>query len=438
MKKLIIFFVSLFVFSLSSSFFVYAEESDAELAGSLSALTEASTDSTKYLTSVDNIFEKVPVDVFVRTGCGHCADEEDFFEELAGRRDDYIVNFHNIDNPEHYEHWQQLTEMDNLTKMTPITLVGNKIIMGFGEAETTGRIIEDAITKSKGKKTLTFAEYIEAGGMQNVEKLTAPGCFEETNICTDEGEDEPILQKIPFIGVVDLKDYSLGGMSLVLGFIDGFNPCAMWVLVTFLIVLIQAGSRRKMWVIAGIFIFAEAVMYYLILNVWYTSWDFVGMDRVITPIVGAIAVGGGLYFLNQFRKDDGTCKVTDAESKSRTVKKINKIVAAELTVVGILGILGLAFSVNIIEFACSIGIPQAFTKVLDINNLGFFERQFYMLLYIIMYMVDDLIVFGVALYSFEKIGLTTQKYVRWSHLFGGILMILLGLLLVFRAELLVF
>ncbi|MBU2524502.1 hypothetical protein KKG71_04895, partial [Patescibacteria group bacterium] len=297
MKKLIIFFVSLFVFSLSSSFFVYAEESDAELAGSLSALTEASTDSTKYLTSVDNIFEKVPVDVFVRTGCGHCADEEDFFEELAGRRDDYIVNFHNIDNPEHYEHWQQLTEMDNLTKMTPITLVGNKIIMGFGEAETTGRIIEDAITKSKGKKTLTFAEYIEAGGMQNVEKLTAPGCFEETNICTDEGEDEPILQKIPFIGVVDLKDYSLGGMSLVLGFIDGFNPCAMWVLVTFLIVLIQAGSRRKMWVIAGIFIFAEAVMYYLILNVWYTSWDFVGMDRVITPIVGAIAVGGGLYFL---------------------------------------------------------------------------------------------------------------------------------------------
>jgi hypothetical protein len=104
----------------------------------------------------------------------------------------------------------------------------------------------------------------------------------------------------------------------------------------------------------------------------------------------------------------------------------------------VLGILGLAFSVNIIEFACSVGIPQTFTKVLDLNYLSFASKQFYNFLYILMYMVDDIVIFGLALYSFDKIGLTTAKYTRFSHFLGGILMVLLGLILLTKPTLLVF
>ena len=382
-----------------------------------------------------NSDDKIPVEVFKRLDCQHCRDEKNFFVELKLRRDDFEVRFHDIGKPEHYKHWRQIAELENLPKVTPITLVGNVIIQGFDSDETTGKRIEELIDKSKGKDTLNFEEFVAAGGSGKVESITNGTCDSEKGVC--EVEEEQMLVTLPLFGVVDLQQFSLPALSLILGFIDGFNPCAMWVLVTFLIVLAQAGSRKRMWEIAGLFILAETIMYYLILNVWFTAWDFVGLDHIVTPIVGIVAIGGGIFFLHQWRVSDGTCKVTNLEQKSKTHRKINRLVNAKLTILTILGIIGLALSVNVIEFACSIGIPQAFTKILDINALDWLTRQFYMALYILMYMVDDVIVFGIALYSFEKIGLTS-KYARWSHLLGGILMLILGAILIFKPDLLVF
>ena len=102
----------------------------------------------------------------------------------------------------------------------------------------------------------------------------------------------------------------------------------------------------------------------------------------------------------------------------------------------VLGILGLALSVNIFEFACSIGIPQAFTRVLDINQLTWWGRQFYVGVYLATYLLDDAVVFVLALYSFDKIGLT-GKYSKWTTLIGGVLMVILGLLMLFKPEWLV-
>ena len=101
-----------------------------------------------------------------------------------------------------------------------------------------------------------------------------------------------------------------------------------------------------------------------------------------------------------------------------------------------LGVIGLALSVNIFEFACSVGIPQAFTKILELNSLGWLKTQGLVIAYMLMYMLDDIIVFGLALWSFEKIGLT-HKYSKWTTLIGGILMILLGLTMLLKPEWLV-
>lgn len=380
--------------------------------------------------------EKVPVEVFVRPDCKHCHVEKEFFVELKLRRDDFTVRFHDISEDEHYQHWLALSELEKLPKVTPITLVGNKVIQGFDSAVTTGKRIEDLIDKSIGKDTMNFEEFIASGGSGEVEAVANGVCDEETGICTTEYE--PILVTIPLIGtVIDVKQYSLPSLSVILGFIDGFNPCAMWVLVTFIIVLMEVGSRRKMWQIAGLFILAETIMYYLILNVWLYTWDFVGLDSIITPIVGLVSIGGGIFFLYEWRTSDGTCKVTNLKQRQTITQRIRDLINADLTLMTVVGILMLAFSVNIIEFACSIGIPQTFTKILDISALDMISRQFYMFLYILFYMVDDIIVFGIAIYSMEKIGLTT-KYSKISNFVGGILMILLGSILLFRPDWLVF
>ncbi|MFH1375058.1 MAG: glutaredoxin [Patescibacteria group bacterium] len=380
---------------------------------------------------------KTPVNVFVREGCSHCADEEEFLEKLSHERDDFEAFYHDIGEPTHYEHFDQLTTLEDIPKATPITLIGNVIIQGFGSPQTTGVRLIEILDVSEDQYTLDFPEFIAVGGSKgNVETVEGAVC-EETGEACIAPPDERFLVDVPMIGVIDIAKYSLPTISAVLGFIDGFNPCAMWVLVTFLIVLLQIGDRRKMFQIAGIFILAEATMYYLILNVWFTTWDFVGLDRYVTPVVGLIAIGGGVFFLYEGITSDGTCKVTNSEQRAKIHSKIKDLVVQPLTWITGAGILGLAFSVNVIEFACSIGIPQAFTKILDINMLSTLTEQLLILLYTLFYMIDDVIVFAIALVGVQYLGVT-QKYSKYSNLVGGTLMLLLGALLIFAPELLRF
>lgn len=181
-------------------------------------------------------------------------------------------------------------------------------------------------------------------------------------------------------------------------------------------------------------------MYNLILNVWYKAWDFVALDQIVTPLVGLIALGGGGFFLYRWYKNRNValvCDISSIESQTKTIDKLKGVISQPLTITSVLAILIIAFSVNIIEFACSIGIPQAFTKILEINMLSFWEQQFYTLIYTIGYMIDDLIVFGLAIWGFSKLEAHGHKYAQLSLLVGGALMLLLGAILVFKPELLV-
>jgi cytochrome c biogenesis protein CcdA len=392
-------------------------------------LAHASTNIT-----VINLSDIVRIEMFGRDACTHCQDEKNFLKELKSERSDFEVVYHDIADPQEKTLFDQLAVLEGLPKVTPITLIDRTVVQGFSTPETTGKRMMALIDGAKGKKQMTVEEFIAAGGSKRL-LVGGETCDSEGNCPIPQAE---YLVDIPFFGAVDVAKYSLPVLSLVLGFVDGFNPCAMWVLVLFLTILLESGSRRRMFEMAGLFIFAEAVMYYLILNVWMSTWDFVGMDGIVTPIVGTVAVGAGLFFLYNFYKADTSCKVGNLSSKKRTAERIKHYATVPMNIPVALGILGLAFSVNIIEFACSVGIPQTFTKVLDLNYLSFAGRQFYNALYILMYMIDDLVVFALALYSFDKIGLTTAKYTRFSHFVGGVLMMILGLILLIRPTILVF
>jgi hypothetical protein len=116
---------------------------------------------------------------------------------------------------------------------------------------------------------------------------------------------------------------------------------------------------------------------------------------------------------------------------------LKAVINQPVTITTVIAILLIAFSVNIIEFACSIGIPQAYTKILELNLLSAFEQQWYILVYTIGYMIDDFIVFGLAIWGYSKLEAHGHRYSQASLLVGGGLMVLLGALLVFFPSLLV-
>ncbi len=261
--------------------------------------------------------------------------------------------------------------------------------------------------------------------------MVGGGC---TGIACESGAGAEYIFDLPFVGLVDLKTFSLFTLSIVLGVIDGFNPCAMWVLVTFLTLLSQAGSRQKMIFLAGLFIIAQGIMYNLILNVWYQTWDFVALDQYVTPAVGFLALGGGLFFLWRWHRNKDTqlvCDISDIETQAKTMGRFQAIVHQPITIASVVAIFVIAFSINVIEFACSIGIPQAYTKILEINILTFLERQWYILLFTLGYMFDDLVVFALAIWGYSKLQAHGGKYAQLSLLIGGVLMVVLGIILVF-------
>jgi len=387
--------------------------------------------------------KKVKIEYFGRKDCKNCANLEKFLKELSAKRDDFEYVEHKIDkSKEEKAFFDETTSKLKLVKGTPIIYIDGHIIQGFNTADTTGKEIESLINSGKTKdKILTLKEYLESGQAGNVSSNGA--------VCTGDmvcevpgltkGAENQVLVNIPIINkTVDLTNYSLFTMSLILGTIDGFNPCAMWVLVLFLTALIAVGNKVKMFRVAGLFIFAEAAMYFFILNAWIYAWDFVGLDKWVTPLVGIIGIAGGIFFIRNYLKKGDTleCEVTDFEQRAKISKKIKDIANKPFTLLTALAIIGLALSVNVIEFACSVGIPQTYTKILQINEVPFWTRQFYTFIYIIGYMIDDIIVFGFALMSVNKLQLTT-KYSKWVNLFGGILMIILGLIMLIKPSLLI-
>lgn len=387
--------------------------------------------TTTYAQEETIVTENPTVFMFGRDDCGFCKqqfewlkDEGISYEYLNIVKDDYAKDLYN-----------QIAEKHELTKVTPITVIGERVFVGFNGPETTGKSIKAAIDAAHYTDVNSIESHLERAQKQEV--VTGGGC---TELECDMGVVSGFEFDLPFLGVVDLKSFSLFSLSAILGVIDGFNPCAMWVLITFLVILSQAGSKKKMIFLAGIFILAEAIMYNLILNVWYKTWDFVALDQYVTPLVGILATGGGLFFLWRWHKNKDTqlvCDITDIETQSKTINKFQAIVNQPVTIASIFAILVIAFSVNIIEFACSIGIPQAYTKILDLNMLTFVEQQWYILVYTIGYMVDDFIVFGLAIWGYSKLQSHGGKYAQLSLLIGGVLMLLLGLLLIINPTALV-
>jgi len=368
--------------------------------------------------------------VFGRDDCGFC-------KALFTYLEDENIEFTYLNLKEDkiaYEHYNQITEKHSTAKVTPIIVIGEKIISGFNGPNTTGKQIKLAIEEAEDSGIKTLEQHIALAPAQTV--TMEGGC---TGISCDAGGMDYVFE-LPFFGIVDLRSFSLLTLSIVLGVIDGFNPCAMWVLITFLVLLSQAGSRQKMIFLAGLFILAQGIMYNLILNVWYKTWDFVALDEIVTPVVGLIAVGGAIFFLWRWYKNrEATlvCDITDIETQSKTINKFKEIVQSPITITSVFAILVIAFSVNIIEFACSIGIPQAYTKILELNGLDFLERQWYILVFTLGYMFDDVIVFGLAIWGYSNLQSHGGKYAQLSLLIGGILMLILGIVLIANPGLLV-
>ncbi|MBU2592780.1 hypothetical protein KKD61_05000 [Patescibacteria group bacterium] len=350
---------------------------------------------------------QVEVYFFWSNDCPHCAQEEVFLDKLVKKYPRIVLkSFETSQNQDNFNLSQKFRKDLGIKKpWVPLTVVNDHYVIGFRDEETTGQQIEtmikDAIEGNTGRSSL---------------------------------DNVPESISLPVFGSVKLQSLSLPALSVVLGLLDGFNPCAMWTLLFLISLLLGMKDRKRMWILGTAFIVSSAFVYFLIMAAWLNFFLVLGFVAWIRVLIALVALTAGGYNLREYWiNKNGGCKVTGNEKRRRIFERIRKITEKEQFILALGGIILLAFAVNIVELLCSAGLPAVFTQVLVINDLSRWRYYFYILLYILFFMIDDLFVFFAAMITLKMVGIET-KYARFSKLIGGALMIVIGLLMFFKPE----
>jgi hypothetical protein len=244
----------------------------------------------------------------------------------------------------------------------------------------------------------------------------------------------PETIRIPLVGEVSTSALSLPALTLLLAAVDGFNPCAMWVLVFLIGLLLGMTDHVRMWALGGAFLAASAAVYLVFMAAWLNLLLFLGALVWIRLAIGIVALAGGTYYVSEYvRNPAGLCKVTAADQRQRVMDRIRETVRQRNFLLSLGGIVAVAMAVNLVELLCSAGIPAIYTQVLALSALPDWQYHLYLLLYIFVFLLDDLAVFVTAMVTLQASGLTA-RYARYSHLIGGIVLVGLGILLLFRPE----
>ena len=313
----------------------------------------------------------------------------------------------------------------------PVTIVGDTVISGY--SDTISKKIERAIKfyENDDNKYRDAVQEVKDGTYEKKEK-------EDDFDKEEEKSDDETTVDTPIFGKINLKNMSLSSSAVVIGLVDGFNPCAMWVLLFLISILIGMKDRKKMWIIGFSFLFTSALVYFLILLSWLNIVAKVTTIIWIRNIIALVALGGGIYNVYKFftSKDSG-CDVVDDKKRKTIFNKIKKFTKEKNIFLAVGGACLLAVSVNLVELACSAGLPLVFGQLLALNNVSGIQGVFYTLLYVIFFMLDDMVIFIIAMLT-TKVAAISTKYNKYSHLIGGLIMIVIGLLLLFKPGLLMF
>lgn len=346
---------------------------------------------------------KVNVFFFHGDGCPHCADEERFFKMLAPKYAGKIniIDFevwHNDANAEKLDEIMKL--IDDRKVGIPYTIIGNERFIGF--SDTTSASIEKKI-----KEELELEIEIE-----NENKFS-----------------------LPILGEIDAREVSIPVTATVLGFVDGFNPCAMWVLLFLINMLLGMQNKKRKWVLGLTFLFISGLVYFCSM----IGINFVVSAITINSIKKLLAVFitmFGLFNVYKYfktRKTETGCTVVKDTKRKKIIERIKEITKEESFIFAIIGVIALAVSVNLVELACSLGFPIVFSEIMAINNIDQVASIGYTLLYILFYMIDDIAVFTISMITLEATGIT-NKYNKLCTLISGLIMTIMGILLIVKPE----
>lgn len=388
---------------------------------------------------ITNAANPLPISAyfFYGNGCPHCRQERQYLAELENRYPSLeIIEF------EIYESRENLAIMKQAAKTlgadingVPFLIIGDRYFIGYLEG-TTSEEIKNRVDECTAEPCSDSIAAVAGRGPEDREQALVPGKSD----ATEAGVAAPngIKINVPFFGKLDAASFSLPAITVIMGALDGFNPCAMWALLFLISLLLGIKNRKRMWIFGSAFIISSALVYFFFMAAWLNLILFFGFIVWVRLAVGGLALAGGAYSIREFLVNKGGgCKIAGDEKRRIVFEKLKNLVYRKSFWLALGGIIVLAFAVNMVELICSAGLPAVYAQVLAINGVSEAQRYIYLALYVLVFMLDDLFVFFAAMITMEMTGITT-KYAHLSRLAGGIILLLIGVLLIFKPEWLMF
>lgn len=337
-----------------------------------------------------------------RAGCPHCTEAHRFLDRLAARHPRLEIVVHDVERDEGaIESLRDLASREGLggTSVPTFDLCG-RVLVGFADGATTGSRIEAIVEGLELERAQPIDAQVELG----------------------------------WLGRIRLDELGLPLFTVVLGLVDGFNPCAMWVLLFLLSILVNLRDRRRIVLIAGTFVVVSGLAYFAFMAAWLNVFLLIGLSRAVQVALGVIALAiGTVHVKDAVAFGRGPSLSIPDAAKPGIYARVRRIVNAEALGPALAGAFTLAVLVNVVELLCTAGLPALYTQVLGLQGLGPLARYGYLALYNLAYVADDTLMVAIVAVTLSRRKLS-EGGGRWLKLASGLVVWVLGALLLAAPE----
>lgn len=337
------------------------------------------------------------VEVFVRDDCPRCADAKEYLPGFAADRPELKIVLRSVDH--------DLGAREDLIRHSrfagiwppgvPTFVFEGRILVGFESPQATGPRLALLI-----------------------DNIGPPAANVESGL----------------FGTISVERLGLPLFTLALGLLDGFNPCAMWVLLFLLSLLVHLQDRKRMALIAATFVVVSGAVYYAFMAAWLNVFLLVGLSAPLRWGMAGVALLIGLLNMSESLRPGGSYSLAiPAKAKPGLYARMRAVLRAERLVPAMAGVAVLALVVNFVELLCTAGIPAIYTAVLVQQQLSPAAHYGYLGLYILGYVADDSLMVASAVIAMSSRKLS-ERTGRWLKLLSGAVMFALGAVMLLRPE----
>lgn len=355
----------------------------------------------------------VVISIFWGEGCPYCRAEMAFLTELEEKYPQIIVREYEVYHHEVHRIYlsQMLIQYGLEPSGVPTTFIGDRYWVGF--SSDVARQIEEKVTAC----LQTACTDPSVGIVNDQPEITALPPVENTIT-------------LPLFGAISLDGLSLGVSTALISFVDGFNPCSLWVLSLLLALVIHSGSRRKTFIVGLTFLTVTSAVYILFIVGLFSVFSFVGFLGWIQAAVALLALAFALINIKDyFWYKKGVSLTIADERKPKIYRDMRGLLAGDKSTPALMGATAvMAVGITLVELPCTSGLPVLWTNIIAAHEISGLTFVLLLGLYMLIFLADELIVFGSVVFTL-KASRFEEKQGRLLKLIGGMVMLVLAIVL---------